>query len=63
MFVNNTYKSIHSLQTPYDVTAVFTSVPVYGALEVAKELLESDDGWKKWTYLNAKEILSLIKFV
>ena len=50
------------VQTSYDVTALFTSVPVDGALEVIKELLESDDSWKKRTYLNAKEILILLEF-
>ena len=50
------------VQTSYDVTALFTSVPVDGALEVIKELLESDDSWKKRIYLNAKEILTLLEF-
>ena len=48
--------------TSYDVTALFTSVPVDGALEVIKELLQKDDSWKSRTYLNASQIITLLEF-
>ena len=31
----------------FDVTALFTSIPVNDTLEVIKELLEKDNSWKK----------------
>ncbi|XP_072025293.1 uncharacterized protein [Amphiura filiformis] len=48
--------------TSYDVTALFTSVPVDGALDIVKELLDKDKSWTKRTYLNEKEIIKLLEF-
>ena len=48
--------------TSYDVTAIFTSVQVDGALEDVKELLQKDNSWKSRTYLNALQIIALLEF-
>ena len=52
----------NEILTSYDVTVLFTSVPVDGALEVIKELLQKDDSWKRRTYLNASQIITLLEF-
>ena len=52
----------NEILTSYDVTALFTSVPVDGAREVIKELLQKDDSWKSRTYLNASQIITLLEF-
>ena len=48
--------------TSNDVTALFTSVPVDGALTVVTDLLAKDDSWKSRTYLNATQIINLLEF-
>ena len=45
-----------------DVTALFTSVPVDSAIEAISLHLEESDSWKDRTYLNAEELLWLLKF-
>ena len=46
----------------YDVTALFTSVPVDSAIEAISLRLEEDDSWKDRTYLNGEQLLRLLKF-
>ena len=46
----------------YDVTALFTSVPVDGAIVVVKDRLAKDSSWKTRTYLSAEEIITLLEF-
>ena len=48
--------------TSYDVTALFTSVPVDGALEVVKEPLQKDNSQKSRTCLNSSQIIILLEF-
>ena len=47
----------------FDVTSLFTSIPVDLALEIVKFELESTDAWSKHTKLTAKQIYDLVKFV
>ena len=47
--------------TSYDVTALFTSVPVDGVLEVVKDLLQKDNSWKSLTYLQLILMLCKLK--
>ena len=47
----------------YDVTALFTSVPVDPALGIIKDLLEKDSTLKERTVLPVKEIILLWKFL
>ena len=46
----------------YDVSALFTSVPVDPALGVIKDLLENDPTLKDRTVLPAKDIILLLQF-
>ena len=45
----------------YDVTALFTSVPVEPALGIIKDLLEQDNTLKERTVLPVKDIILLLK--
>ena len=47
--------------TSYDVTALLTSVPVKGAIEVVTDLLKKDSSWNSRTYLNEAQIISLLE--
>ena len=47
----------------FDVTSLFTSIPVDLALEIVKFELESTDAWSEHTKLTAKQIYDLVKFV
>ena len=51
-----------SLKVHDDITALFTSVLVDGALEVIKEPLQKDNSWKSRAYLNASQIITLLEF-
>ena len=59
-------KNIHvdSCETliSYDVSALFTSIPVDKALEVVEVLLNSDDSLKERTYLDSDQVLRLLGF-
>ena len=44
----------------YDVSALFTSIPIQEALDVTKRLLEKDKSWTEKTKLNASDILELL---
>ena len=46
----------------YDVTALFTSVPVEPALGIIKDLLEKDNTLKEGTVLPVKDIILLLEF-
>ena len=46
----------------YDVTALFTSVPVDPALVIIKDLLEKDSTLKERTVLPVKDIILLLEF-
>ena len=48
----------------FDVSALFTSIPVKEALEVVKELLERDDSWKSGEAENLKteDVIQLLDF-
>ena len=46
----------------YDVTALFTSVPVEPALGIIKDLLEQDNTLKERTVLLVKDIILLLQF-
>ena len=48
--------------TSYDVSALFTSVPVDPALGVIKDLLEKDPILKDRTVLTVKDIILLLEF-
>ena len=47
----------------FDVTSLFTSIPVDLALEIVKFELENTDVWSEHTKLTAKQIYDLVKFV
>ena len=46
----------------YDVTALFTSVPVKPPLGIINDLLEKDNTLKERTILPVKDIISLLEF-
>ena len=46
----------------YDVTALFTSVPVDPALGIIKDLMENDNTLKERTVLPVKDIILLLEF-
>ena len=48
--------------SPYDVTALFTSVLVKPALGIIKDLLEKDNTLKERTVLPVKDIILLLEF-
>ncbi|XP_072046288.1 uncharacterized protein [Amphiura filiformis] len=50
------------IQISYDVSALFTSIPVDSALDVAKDLLEKDTSWKEKTELTADQVIQLLEF-
>ena len=47
----------------FDVTALFTSIPVDLAMEITKCKLSGTDSWKDHTNLSQDEILDLLSFV
>ena len=52
----------NELITSYDVSALFTSVPVDRALQVVDNLLKTDNSWKARTYLSDSQIITLLEF-
>ena len=46
----------------YDVSALFTSVPVHPALNIIKDLLEKDHTLKERTVIEVSDIILLLKF-
>ena len=46
----------------YDVTALFTSVPIDPALNIIKDLLEEDDTLQKRNVLSGENIIELLGF-
>ena len=48
--------------TSYDVTALFTSVPIDPALNIIKDLLEKDDNLSNRTVLSVQNIIELLRF-
>ena len=46
----------------YDVTALFTAIPVDPALGIIKDLLEKDSTLKERTVLPVKDIILLLEF-
>ena len=52
----------NEILTSYDVTALFTSVPVEGAIEVVTDLLKKDTNWKSRTHLNETQVICLLEF-
>ena len=46
----------------YDVTSLFTSVPIDPALEIIKDLLEKDEKLNDRTVLSVQNILELLRF-
>ncbi|XP_072048289.1 uncharacterized protein [Amphiura filiformis] len=61
-FVSDLNIAPDELIVSYDVTALFTSVPVDNAIEAIRARLEEDTSWKTRTYLNAEQVLRLLKF-
>ena len=61
-------KKVQNLEVPppwklisFDVTALFTSIPIPEAVEVVKKCLENDTSWKQRTNLEAQDILQLLE--
>ena len=61
-------KKVKDLEVPppwklisFDVTALFTSIPILEAVEVVKKCLEKDTSWKLRTNLEAEDILQLLE--
>ena len=48
--------------TSYDVTSLFTSVPINPALSIIKDLLEKDDKLNDRTVLSVQNIIELLGF-
>ena len=48
--------------TSYDVTALFTSVPIDPAMNIIKDLLEKDDNLSNRTVLSVHNIIELLGF-
>ena len=48
--------------TSYDVTTLFTSVPIDPALNIIKDLLEKDDNLSNRTVLSVQNIIELLGF-
>ena len=48
--------------SPYDITSLFTSVPIDTALETIKDLLEKDKELNDRTVLSVQNILELLGF-
>ena len=46
----------------YDVTSLFTSVPIDPALNIIKDLLEKDDKLNDRTVLSVQNIIELLEF-
>ena len=46
----------------YDVSALFTSVPVYPALNIIKDLLDQDTTLKERTVMEVRDIILLLEF-
>ena len=46
----------------FDVTALFTSIPVHYALQTIRRKLEADDSWKQHTALGLTEVMALLEF-
>ena len=46
----------------FDVTALFTSIPVDFALQAAKIKLSADPSWRTLTELNLDQVLTLLEF-
>ena len=49
--------------TTYDVSALFTSVPVDPALNIIKDLLEKDHTFKERTVMEVSDIILLLEFL
>lgn len=47
----------------YDVSSLFTSIPVPDALQCAKAKLESESSWREKTTLSLEHIIKLLEFV
>ena len=45
----------------FDVTALFTSIPIPEAVEVVRKCLDKDTSWKERTSLDAQDILQLLE--
>ena len=48
--------------SPYDVSALFTSVPIDPSLNIIKDLLEKDDTLKERTVMAVNDIILLLEF-
>ena len=46
----------------YDVSALFTSIPVDLAIRVIRKKLELDPSWKEVTQLNIDQVMTLLEF-
>ena len=46
----------------YDVSALFTSVPIDPALNIIKDLLDKDTNLKEWTVMEVGDIILLLEF-
>ena len=62
-FVNTQKVAEDEQIVSFDVTALFTSVPVDLAMEITKRKLSGTDSWKDHTNLSQGEILDLLSFV
>ena len=62
-FVNTQKVAEDEQIVSFDVTALFTSVPVDLAIEITKRKLSGTDSWKDHTNLSQGEILDLLSFV
>ena len=64
-FVNKAKKitlQLGECLTSYDVTALFTSVPIEPAFKMIKDLLEKDDRLQDRTVLSVQNIIDLLGF-
>jgi hypothetical protein len=62
-FVTNQKINPDEQLVSFDVTSLFTSIPVDLALQIVKEELANTNLWTQHTNLTAEQIYNLLKFI
>ena len=59
---NTSNWKLENASVPYDVSALFTSVPIDPALNIIKDLLDKDNTLKERTVMEVGDIILLLEF-